>query len=166
MNRAAQQRSAIRRLMSVLGESPIASDAQQMVVEEARRLTEAATAALCLLADGGEMLDFVAVAGENADDIVGLRIRIADSLSESVLATGEPVLVDERAALETGDLFAFAEDELVTGRIGNREQGTGNRKDARSIQNPKSKIHNSPADASPVPPPLFLSGRTGALSGR
>ena len=143
MNRAAQQRAAVRRLMNLLSASPIASEIQQMIVEEARRLTEAATAALCLLAEEREMLDFVAVAGENADDIVGLRIRVADSLSENVLATGESVLVDGRNALETGDLFAL--------------QGEAIQNSKSRIQNPyvpKSKIQNpqtSPRSAAVVP---------------
>ena len=110
MNRAAQQRAAIRRLMETLRTSPMEGVAQQMVVDEARRLTSAASAALCLFAEQREMLDFVAASGENADDIVGLRIRVADSLSAGVLATSEPILLDGRTPLETGDLFAAQEE--------------------------------------------------------
>lgn len=110
MNRAALQRAALRRLTETLAAPVPASDVQQIVVEEARRLTEAASAALCLLGEGRDLLDFVAVAGENAEQIVGLKIRVADSLSESVLATGQPVLLDGRTAIETGDLFAAREE--------------------------------------------------------
>ncbi|HZO89413.1 MAG TPA: GAF domain-containing protein [Chthonomonadaceae bacterium] len=111
MNRAAQQRAAIRRLTEALATPLPAGTVQQIVVEEARRLTNAASAALCLLAGGREYLDFVAAAGENAEEIVGLRIRVADSLSESVVATGQPALLDGRTPIETGDLFAAVDAE-------------------------------------------------------
>ena len=154
MNRAAQQRNAVRRMMAVLSESLIASDAQQMVVEEARRLTEAATAALCLLADGREMLDFVAVSGENADDIVGLKIRVADSLSESVLASGEPVLIDGRTPVETGDLFAVEEDFPPE----KREKGKGRSPfPTPNTQHPIPNTHSSPRSAAVVP--IWQDGR-------
>ena len=108
MNRAAQQRAAIRRLTESLTTPLSQSDVEQIVVEEARRLTDAARAALCLLAPEGDMLDFVAVAGDNAALIVGLRIRLNDSLSEPVISTGRSVLLDARPAHEAGDLFALA----------------------------------------------------------
>ena len=62
MNKAAQQRAAIRRLTESARPRPChkSDDVQQIVVEEARRLTDAASAALCLLApEGRDMLDFV-----------------------------------------------------------------------------------------------------------
>ena len=106
MNRAAQQRAAIRRLISALtGQVPV-HEIHQLVIDEAVRLTDAATAALCLLTEPGDQLDFVAVAGENAGQILGLRIRVADSISESVLATGSAIVMDSRQLAETGDLFA------------------------------------------------------------
>src|SRR5579871_4828044 len=108
MSRAAQQRAAIRRLTAALAASAPADVVQQLVVEEARRLTDAASAALCLLVEGGDMLDFVAAAGEHTEQIVGMRIRVADSLSEAVVATRQPVLIDARTSIETGDLFAAA----------------------------------------------------------
>ena len=112
MNRAAQQRAAIRRLTESLTTPLSPEDVEQIVVEEARRLTDAASAALCLLAPEGDMLDFVAAAGENAALIVGLRIRLNDSLSEPVIATGRCVLLDARPVQEAGDLFTSAQEPL------------------------------------------------------
>ena len=112
MNKAGQQRAAIRRLTEALAAPLPVGDVQQIVVEEARRLTDAGSAALCLLAEGREMLDFVAVAGENAEQIVGLRIRLSDSLSEPAVATGRPVLLDARHAPPVGDLFTLANEIL------------------------------------------------------
>ncbi len=111
MSRAAQQRAAFRRLAETLHTEAPASDIQQMIVEEARKLTSAATAALCLLTPERDLLDFVAVAGENAEEILGLKIRVNDSLSENVLATGEPALIDTRTAQETGSLFSEMDEE-------------------------------------------------------
>lgn len=108
MTHAARLRAAVRRLTEALHTGIPASDVLQSVVEEARRLTDAASAALCLLTDSRDMLDFVAAAGENADDILGLRIRVADSLSETVVETGQPFLLDQRSAAQTGDLFSAA----------------------------------------------------------
>lgn len=112
MNRAAQQRAAIRRLTESLTTPLSQEDVEQIVVEEARRLTDAASAALCLLAPEGDMLDFLAAAGENAALIVGLRIRLSDSLSEPVISTGRCVLLDARPSQEAGDLFAVAQEPL------------------------------------------------------
>src|SRR5436305_10115878 len=94
MNRAAQHRSAVRRLTSALaGQIPV-GELYQLIVDEAVLQTGAASAALCLLIDAGDQLDFVAVSGENAGQILGLRIRVADSISESALASGAPVVLD------------------------------------------------------------------------
>lgn len=106
MTHAARLRAAVRRLTEALHTGDSASEVLQSVVEESRRLTDAASAALCLLTDSRDMLDFVAAAGENADDILGLRIRVADSLSETVVETGEPYLLDRRSSAATGDLFS------------------------------------------------------------
>lgn len=118
MTHAARLRAAVRRLTEALHTGIPASDVLQSVVEEARRLTDAASAALCLLTDSRDMLDFVAAAGENADDILGLRIRVADSLSETVVETGEPLLLDKRSSAPTGDLFsAVTSTDWLTSKV-------------------------------------------------
>ena len=109
MNRAAVLRAAVRRLTAALSRGLRAQELNQIVVEEAVRLTDATSAAICLLVDSNDQLDFVAVAGENAGQILGLRIRSADSVSESVLQSGTPVLLDSRQLAATGDLFAGGE---------------------------------------------------------
>src|SRR5690242_5385484 len=134
MNRAALQRAAVRRLTDALAAPLSADETRQIVVEEACRLTDAASAALCLLADDRRMLDFVAAAGENAEQIVGLRIKVADSLSDPVVASGQPILLDGRSAAEIGDLFAEA-DPAQAGtmkRTSGRLQGAESTAGARS----------------------------------
>ena len=109
MSQAARLRAATRRLTEAIAAQTPATDVYQIVVEEARRLTDADSAAFCLLADGREMLDFVAVAGENAGEMVGLRVRVADSLSAQVVETGKPLMLNGHSADEIPSLFE--EDE-------------------------------------------------------
>src|SRR5579871_5396234 len=109
MSQAARLRAATRRLTEAIAAQTPATDVYQIVVEEARRLTDADSAALCLLADGDEMLDFVAVAGENAGEMLGLRVRVSDSLSAHVVETGKPLLLNGRSTDRTPSLFE--EDE-------------------------------------------------------
>ncbi|HLH79279.1 MAG TPA: GAF domain-containing protein [Chthonomonas sp.] len=105
MSRAASQRAAIRRLHAMLAASLPKDTVYQAVVEEACRLTDAAGAALCFLAEDNTLLDYVAAAGEYADQITGLRVRVTDSLAERVLHEGRPVLFDPHQAVQVGDLF-------------------------------------------------------------
>ena len=109
MNRAALQRAAVRRLTGAVTARVPLHELHRAVAEEAARLTDASSAAICLLTESGDQLDFAAAAGENAGHIVGLRIRVADSMSESVLQTGQPALLDGRHLEQTGDLFASVE---------------------------------------------------------
>ena len=111
MNRAVLQRAAVRRMSQALAGRLRAQEMNQIVVEEAVRLTEATSAALCLLVGGSDQLDFVTVAGGNARQIVGLRIRVADSISQTVLASGEPAILDSRQLVGTGDLFGGNEKD-------------------------------------------------------
>jgi GAF domain-containing protein len=52
------------------------------------------------------MLDFVSAAGGNAEDITGLRVRVSDSLSNTVVSTGKPIMIDGRVSATTGNLFS------------------------------------------------------------
>jgi len=106
MNKATLQRSAVRRLQDALSGRLRLEELNQIVVEEAIKLTDAAGVALCLLDKERTHLDYVAVGGQNAGQIHGLRIRVADSISDAVLKSGKPVLLDTRQLAETGDLFA------------------------------------------------------------
>ncbi len=117
MNRSAQQRDAVRRMLSALSGRIQLHELNQIVVDSALRLTGASGAALCLVVEGCDQLDFVAVAGENAGQIVGLRIRVADSISESALKSGNAIAMDSRQLAVTGDLFTAGERD-VTADVG------------------------------------------------
>ena len=112
MSSAAQQRAAIRRLTgAVVAHMPVV-DVYQIAVQEIRRLTGASRVAICLLTPGRDMLDFVAVAGNNFVDITGLRIRVTDSLSQGVISSGKPLILDGKATSTTGNLFADMQETL------------------------------------------------------
>ncbi len=154
MSRAAQQRAAIRRLTEALAKAGPVDEVQQIVVDEARRLTNASSSALCLLAEGRDLLDFVAVAGENAEQIVGLRIRLGDSLSETVIESGAPLHLDTRNPAETGSLFTGIEEETIALRTPTLARN-------RSL----SEIESQTGTHSAIVVPLCRGGRTiGTLS--
>ncbi len=111
MNRVSPQRAALHRLTEALAQSLAPNDFYRIVAEEACRLTNAGSAALCLLDEGEIFLDFIAAAGENAGEVAGLRIRVQDSLSEPVIETGRPYLKDARTDPKTGSLFSGLDDE-------------------------------------------------------
>jgi GAF domain-containing protein len=87
------QRQAFRRITRAVAARRSASDALALIAQEARALTGAARVAIGLRADSGTLLDFVAVAGDEADQVTGLQIRVDDSLAEEVLRTGQPSLL-------------------------------------------------------------------------
>jgi GAF domain-containing protein len=63
-----------------------------LVAEKARFLTSSASIALCLLDEERETLDFAAVAGRGAAEMVGQRVRVADALPGQTAISGEPLL--------------------------------------------------------------------------
>ncbi len=112
MTRSALYRVAMRRLAEAFADQLSEDEIHQIVVEEVFRLTDAASVALCLLVEGRTMLDFRAVTGENATEIVGLQIRVEDSLSESAIETKQAYFKDIRPEAKTGSLFpAFNEEQ-------------------------------------------------------
>ncbi len=60
-----------------------------LVAEKARALTGAASAAIALLDPTRTLLDFAAVAGTNAEEILGQTVRVDDALAGQTALTGE-----------------------------------------------------------------------------
>ena len=60
-----------------------------LIAEKARTLTEAGSAAVCLLDPTRSLLDFTAVSGPDAADIVGQTVRVEDALAGHTALTGE-----------------------------------------------------------------------------
>jgi GAF domain-containing protein len=92
---------AIRRITRALTVRQTAGETLKLIAEEARSLTGAASVAIGLRAGSGRLLDFVAVAGENADTVQGLQIFTDDSLAEAAFRTGQPTLLGGGADPQT-----------------------------------------------------------------
>ncbi len=63
-----------------------------LIADKARFLTSSSSAALCLLDEDREVLDFAAVAGRGGADMTGQRVRVADALPGQTALSGEPLL--------------------------------------------------------------------------
>lgn len=68
-----------------------------LVAEKARALTGAASAAVTLLDTSRTVLDFAAVAGANAEEILGQTVRVEDALAGQTALTGELYLAHNPA---------------------------------------------------------------------
>lgn len=64
-----------------------------LIAEKSRHLTQAASAAISLLSPDRKLLDFAAVAGLDAAEIVGQTVRVEDALAGPTARTGELYLV-------------------------------------------------------------------------
>ncbi len=75
----------------------------KIIAQKARALTQAASAAVSLLSPERTLLDFAAVAGADAAEIVGQTVRAEDALAGRTALTGEPYLIHQpdAAAEET-----------------------------------------------------------------
>jgi GAF domain-containing protein len=85
--REALQRIARAIALRLPGTSPL-----HLISQEALTLTDSVTVALALRAEDGEILKFVAVAGERANELSGMWIPADSSLAETALRTGQPSL--------------------------------------------------------------------------
>lgn len=64
----------------------------KLIAEKGRHLTNSSSTALVLLEEDRQMLDFAAVAGRGAVEMVGQQVRVADALPGHTALTGEPLL--------------------------------------------------------------------------
>lgn len=90
--RAVSPWPSLRRIARALTAGEPAGDLLALIAQEARAAIGAGSIAIGLRADSGALLDFAAVAGDNVDELIGLQIRVDDSLAESALRTGQPSL--------------------------------------------------------------------------
>ena len=84
-----------------------------LVAEKARALTGAASAAVTLLDKSRALLDFAAVAGVNAAEILGQTVRVEDALAGQTALTGELYLAHNTA--EAQPLLATLDPDLALG---------------------------------------------------
>lgn len=105
MSQAANLRAAIGRLTQCVTTRLPLHEQDEALASEALKLTGASRAAVCRLIEGGSLVHFAAVVGANAEQIVGSRVRTADSLSRTVIETGTGQLFHYSELAGTGSLF-------------------------------------------------------------
>ena len=82
----------------VLGADEAHRSLLQSTVEVARAIFGAKAASVFLLDEEADELVFEAVAGEGADELVGMRFPSSTGVAGWVLTTGEPLVIDDLSA--------------------------------------------------------------------
>lgn len=105
--------SVLHEAVQAIARQTDARDTLAVLAEKARGLTSAASVAVTLLDDSRTLLDFAAVAGPDADQIVGQTVRADDALAGQTALTGEIYLAHHAGAARP--LLAALEPDLSQG---------------------------------------------------
>lgn len=105
--------SVLHEAVQAIARQTDARDTLHVLAEKARGLTSAASVAVTLLDDTRSLLDFAAVAGPDADQIVGQTVRAEDALAGQTALTGEIYLAHHAGAARP--LLAALEPDLSQG---------------------------------------------------
>ncbi len=105
--------SVLHEAVQAIARQTDARDTLHILAEKARGLTSAASVAVTLLDDTRTLLDFAAVAGPDADQIVGQTVRAEDALAGQTALTGELYLAHHAGAARP--LLAALEPDLSQG---------------------------------------------------
>ena len=105
--------SVLHEAVQAIARQTDARDTLHILAEKARGLTLAASVAVTLLDETRSLLDFAAVAGPDADQIVGQTVRAEDALAGQTALTGEIYLAHH--AQSARPLLAALEPDLSQG---------------------------------------------------
>ena len=105
--------SVLHEAVQAIARQTDARDTLPILAEKARGMTSAASVAVTLLDAGRSLLDFAAVAGPDADQIVGQTVRADDALAGQTALTGEIYLAHHAGAARP--LLAALEPDLSQG---------------------------------------------------
>ena len=94
-------------------EDPAARELLQSVVDVARAIFGAAASSVCLLDEETDELVFRAVAGQGEEFLVGRRFPAGSGIAGWVVASGEPMVVDDLAGSTAFDREIAASTEYV-----------------------------------------------------
>lgn len=83
---------ALHEVVKALSREKTIHSALRLIAEKARQLTRSASTALCRLDESRKMLDFTAVAGRGAGEMLGQSVRVGDALTGQTALTGEQIL--------------------------------------------------------------------------
>lgn len=85
---------AIRTAVRAIAQRQPGADLLALVAEQACLSVDAASVAIGMRTGTDGLLNFVAVAGAERSEFVGLKVRVDDTLAEEALRTGTPVIFD------------------------------------------------------------------------
>jgi len=113
------EREALTRVLEAIGSRHFASDAYQIIAAEVRKLLRAKTVAVGLAAPAARTMDFVAVAGRDPGEIVGLRVATEDTLADPALRSGKAVVLNPGAlsGIHSGAISPILSGNLAVGAI-------------------------------------------------
>jgi GAF domain-containing protein len=84
--------SVLHEVLSALAHDQPLDLVVSLLAEKAQLLTGSASAAIALLEPDGDTVSFVAVAGQEAQEVQGSRVHITDTVMGNTARTGEPFL--------------------------------------------------------------------------
>jgi len=113
------ERRAIGRTLQAIAMRMRDSDVYQIIAAGLRDLLHASTVAVGLTPDPGGPMDFVAVAGADPREIVGLRVAADDTLSVTALRVGRPAVFepDPHSPMRSGAICPIVSVSGVRGAI-------------------------------------------------
>jgi GAF domain-containing protein len=107
------QMFALHEVMQAVARQSDMRETLALIAEKARALTGADSSAVTLLDSTRTLLDFAAVAGADATDIVGQKVRVEDALAGQTALTGEIYLAHHPA--HARPLLATLDPDLSRG---------------------------------------------------
>jgi GAF domain-containing protein len=113
------ERQALARVLQAVATHQRAGEAYRAVASELRALLGAATVAVGLTHQPDGPVDFVAVAGRDPREIVGLRVAAEDTLSVGALRLGQACFLrpDDRSAVRNGAIAPMVTASGVRGAV-------------------------------------------------
>lgn len=91
---------AIRSVTRAIAARQPGADLLALVAEQACLAVNAASVAIGVRSGDDGLLNFVAVAGAERSEFLGLKVRVDDSLAEAALRTGAPVVFDNTLVVD------------------------------------------------------------------
>lgn len=82
----------LHEVLSALAHSGPVEGTLNLLAEKARLLISCASAAIALLEPDKEFVTFIAAAGQEAPDLLGTKVRLADTVAGQTARTGEPFM--------------------------------------------------------------------------
>jgi GAF domain-containing protein len=104
---------ALHEVVKTLSREKNIHRALAVIAEKSLQLTSCTSTALALLDVGRDNLDFIAVAGRGAAEMIGQKVRVADALPGQTAITGEPLLAFSPSRNPSGDGKEFAPHDYL-----------------------------------------------------